>query len=242
MGDEGDTQDQKRLQEHALQRAKEAAQAGDPKGMLEALVESRVMDGLRRRLDFNWDPTIHPMDRDQIVGDTVDAFYAAVQRGDTISNVTAWLSKVAGNRATEFYRRLQDESALDEDGSQDRDENVPREITDAERDARRRRCLEVARGLLPMISASENVRRVMAFIFDAVEQRIEDLQPVEIARALGLNRSSVRTWIDRGFERLAARAKEAGFTREEYELIKLQIEDEGEDEQTDDMEGDLQHE
>ena len=212
-------------QKQSLEKAKVAAKVGDPKGMLEALVESRVLDGLRRRLDFAWGNHIHPMDCDNLVGDTIDAFYAAVQRGEPIGNISAWLSKVVTNLASAFNRDRQFTQELDAAGMPAREENEPRELTEAEREARRRRCLEVARSLLPLLSVSDNIRRVMAYIFDAVEQRVEDLQPVEIARALGVKEGSVRTWIARGFERLTARAKEAGYTRDEYELIQAEFEE-----------------
>jgi DNA-directed RNA polymerase specialized sigma24 family protein len=194
--------------------------------MLEAFVESRVLEGLRRRVEYAWGQHIHPMDCDMIVGETVDAFYAAANRGDAIRDVGGWLSKVASNKASEFHRARQSAEPLDPDGHPARESDAEREITPAERQARRQRCLAVARSLLPLLSVSDNIRRVMAFIFDAVEQGVEDLQPVEVARALGVKESSIRTWIARGFDRLAARAKEAGYTRDEYELIQIEFEDE----------------
>lgn len=212
-------------QKTLVNEAKSSAQKGDAKGMLKAFAESRVLDGIRRRLDFNWSESIHEMDRDQIIGDTVDAFYDAIQKGTSINDVSAWLSKAASNMAVEFFNVRERHSGLEGDAIQARDEHEPREISQRERNARRRRCLEIARGLLPQISVSENVRKVMDFIFDAVEQGVQDLQPIEVARALGLKETSIREWISRGFERLTSRAKEAGYTREEYELIRIEIED-----------------
>jgi DNA-directed RNA polymerase specialized sigma24 family protein len=230
MSDEESVPDPKHLQQRALQRAKETARAKDPKGMLEALAESGILDGLRRRLDFSdWGNLIHHIDRDEIVGKTVDEFYRRLSTGEEISHVSGWLAKVVKNKAAEFYRERQDEpgelNELDAAGVPARPDNRPRSQTEeereAERDARRKRGLELARGLLPELSVSMNIKRVMAFIFDAVEQKVEDLQPIDIARALGLNPNSVRKWIERGFERLAARAREKGYTTQEFNLAEF---------------------
>jgi hypothetical protein len=93
MSIEDSAQDPRRLQKQALQRAKEAAQAKDPKTMLAALAESRILDGLRRRLDFsNWGGLIHHIDRDLIVGEAVDNFYQRVSAGEEIGHVSGWFS------------------------------------------------------------------------------------------------------------------------------------------------------
>jgi DNA-directed RNA polymerase specialized sigma24 family protein len=246
MSVEDSIPDPKRLQQQALQRAKEAARAKDATGMLEALAESGIMDGLRRRLDFSdWGNLIHHIDRDEIVGKAVDEFYRRLTNGEEIAHVSGWFTKVVKNKAAEFYRERQDEpgelSELDAAGVPARPQNRPRSQTEeereGERDARRKRGLELARGLLPELSVSMNIKRVMAYIFDAVEQRVEDLQPIDIARALGLNPDSVRKWIERGFERLAARAREKGYTTQEFNLAEFPgrggDEDDDDDDQTD---------
>jgi DNA-directed RNA polymerase specialized sigma24 family protein len=248
MSAEDSTPDPKQLQQQALERAKEAAKVKDVEGMLKELAQSGILDGLLRRLEFSdWGNLIHPIDRDEIVGKAVDDFYRRLSNGEEIGHVSGWFTKVVKYKAADFYRERQDEpgqlSDVDAASVQARPENRPstqsEEEREAERDARRKRGLELARGLLPELSISTNIKRVMAYIFDAVEQRVDDLQPIDIARALGLNPDSVRKWIERGFDRLAARAREKGYTTQEFNLAEFPGRggdgDEGEDEDEEEL-------
>jgi DNA-directed RNA polymerase specialized sigma24 family protein len=135
-----------------------------------------------------------------------------------VRNVTAWLSKVAAARVSDFHRRRQRHQGLAPGQPEDRPENVPAEGGEERRARLRRRCLEIARGLLPQVSSSDNLRRVMEYLFDAIERQVEDLSYAQIARDLGLDPASVRKWVERGLQRLTARARAAGYTREDFDL------------------------
>ena len=87
-----------------LLKAGEAAARRDPAGMLEALFESRFLDGLCRRLRKQWGHHIPPAEIDDCVAVAVDAAYEAAARGKSAKELGAWLWKVASNTANDRWR------------------------------------------------------------------------------------------------------------------------------------------
>lgn len=80
----------------------------------------------------------------------------------------------------------------------------------------RKEALYKARELLPLLGM-ENIRKVMATIFDAVEAGMDDLLDSEIAAAVDLSEETVRRLKSRGFERLRRLANERGYDLARYE-------------------------
>jgi len=222
-------------QEGALQRAKDAVAAGDPKGMTVALYESGVLDGLVFRLRGKW-PDLAFDDVDYAVGQAVDVLYQAVTRGDRVANLVAFLWKVSDRRLWDRDREAKRERATDpaeiamrrdetaaDEGAGERDASE-----ETSRDERRAKALAVARSLLPRLG-QENVQVVMAYVLDAVEAGREDICNQEIADALGLSGDTIRTSLSRGFRRLERIAREENLADLTLETDAIRPSD-GEDE------------
>lgn len=79
----------------------------------------------------------------------------------------------------------------------------------ANRESLIRRALSLARSYLPLLG-QENVRKVMAFYFDAVGRDIQLVEHSEVAAALGITEDTARQCAHRGFKRLKRVAAEKG--------------------------------
>jgi DNA-directed RNA polymerase specialized sigma24 family protein len=189
--------------------------------MLIALHESKVLDGLVRRLGARW-RTLHETDLDYIVGGAVDVFYQTVSGGKDIKNVVAFLWKVCWRRACDLHEARSRESA---DGLNDVEtpaEEVPDDKASATRDKRRRQAVAIARSLLPRLG-QQNVQAVMSYVLDAVEAKREDVPNQEIADALGISLVTVKNSLSRAFRRLERIAREEGLARSGLDVTVLGV-------------------
>lgn len=195
-----------------LARAQQAANQGDVVGMLSALVESRYLDGLVRRLQRKWG-TLPWTEVDDCIARSVDAACDAVHKNRSIRNLGAWLWKAADNTAhdrwTSDYAHRED---LDERWPEVADPNETaqkREEHRRLREARLRKAVRVARELLPRIGEGQ-IRDVMELFIDALEDGLPDLPASEIADSLGISTDAARKLVSRGLGRLERLADEEG--------------------------------
>jgi DNA-directed RNA polymerase specialized sigma24 family protein len=202
-------------QDAQLEAAKRAAAAGRPLEMLKYLYESKALDGLVRRLRSKWQK-LGASDIDMAVAKSVDAAYAALNKGKTITSLIGFLWKAADRRAFDYNRLLHEQIPTDPaliDTVADPNVTAPGvdlsdDSADEERDAMIKRAAQVARKLLPRLG--DTMRRVMSVVIDAAEEGIEDLPNSEIAAALNLSLDAVKQSKSRGFVRLDRLAKEEG--------------------------------
>lgn len=223
-------------QEAALRRAKEQARGGDAVAMVEALHESRALDGLASQLRRSCSG-LSATDIDQAIAAAVYAVYAAVSRGHVVHDLMAWLVKVCYRNAWRTLKALTDRhsmkpvvepwapvldrTAASRSGADDGQGDDP-----AER--RREEAIVIARRLLPRLG-QQNVQDVMRCLVDAVEAGEQDLPHRVVAEALGLNEGTVRVLMMRGLERLGRIARNEGLVRGDFELVKLDGEELDED-------------
>jgi DNA-directed RNA polymerase specialized sigma24 family protein len=216
-------------QEAALRRAKEQARGGDPVAMVEALHESRALDGLASRLRRSW-PGLSATDVDQVIAAAVDAVYAAVSRGRIVHDLMPWLVKVCHRLAWRTAEVVTDPHSMKvvvedwDPAAFDRmAEGGGRAHDGAEEDAperRRNEAIATAKRLLPQLG-QENVQHVMACLIEAVEAGDPDLPHRVVAEILGLNVGTVRVLMKRGLDRLARIARAEGLVHVGFEFLKL---------------------
>lgn len=226
-------------QDEALQQAKEAAAAGDSRGMVEALHRSCALDGLIRLLRNKW-PSLYD-EAEFIVAEAVDVLYQAIGRGEKILNIAGYLFKVSDRKAYDYDRVRQGEETFDPENPKHAiasssslmaNQHLEREglgDPDDELDfeEKRRRAIAIARTLIPRLG-QQNVQAVMAFVIDAVESGREDLRDGEIAEALGLSLDTVRQSKSRGFRRLARIARDERLTIRDIAIAGLERDGDGE--------------
>lgn len=197
-----------------LDDAKEAADRGDPFGMLEAIFESRFADGLLGRLQKKWGDRIPREDLRECVAEAIDEAYAAVQASKAVRDIGAWLWKVADNRAKsrwneEYKNREEAVQSFDDLAS---DEGVTAREREGQRELEERRrseALRVAKELLPQIGTGRIVD-VMALVIEAAEGGVADLPARTVADTLGISEGAARTLVSRGLQRLRREAERAG--------------------------------
>ncbi|SRR6266571_434026 len=213
----------------ALRQATEAVAAGDPRGMLEHLYSSYFLDGLARGIQRRW-PSLSRDDTEFVIAQAVDALYRSVSDGKKILNLSAFLWKVADRKANDFYERRLRERAVDPEelqrlSDQDTSSRGPFEgdtgpDPEEDYDKHRAEAIRIARGLLPRLG-QQNVQAVLAYLLDALEAGVMDVQNQEIADALAISIETVRTSLSRGFARLTRIAREEGLVRSDVELATL---------------------
>lgn len=234
-------------QNEALQRARKAAHDKKPVEMVEALYESHLLDGLVRTTEDQWS-ALSFQDAEDVVAEAVDALYTKVASGGAVGGIVSFLRKVVQNKACDLHRVKKQhilmpppdlELAINKTAAieavtdcGDAQPNGHPEPEPLDWEQRKRIALATARSLLPRLG-QENVRRVMAYIFDAVEAGQEDISSPDIADALGLTSDTVRQARHRGFERLQRIAKEEKLVDKDFNLAALAGEDPAESGQED---------
>ncbi len=206
--------DGKSTAQEFLEVARQAAAAGQPDRMLEALVASGFLDGLTRRLENDWRGRLPRPEIEDCVAIAVDRAYDAVARGRPVRNLGAWIWKAASNKAVDRWNDDYELRAVVEfDSLVDRraDPEVDPDSEQRLAEFRAKEAVRVARLLLPRIGQGQIVD-VMTLVIDAVEQGLEDLSPSAIGETLALSASAVRSLLSRGFERLEREARREGIT------------------------------
>jgi DNA-directed RNA polymerase specialized sigma24 family protein len=182
-----------------LEQARAAAVSSEPMIMLKFLHSSGVLDGIARYIAAHWSD-FDFADATLFVAAAVDRFYAKISGGENVRNISAFLFKVALNKASDEYERRKQHIAIDDAGEIAAPAGSPREAV-MPREQLVLKALELARSFLPELG-QENVQRVMAFDLEAVQKGVEDLPAKEVAEALGLNEDTVRQCRSRGWRRL----------------------------------------
>src|SRR5689334_5120328 len=83
-----------------LEHARTSAAEGDAVGMLEFLHRSGVLDGIARYIAGHWSD-FDFADASLFAASAVDRFYAKASAGENVRNVSAFLFKVALNKASD---------------------------------------------------------------------------------------------------------------------------------------------
>lgn len=209
-------------QEALFQAATNAAEAGNAAEMLGALYQTGILDGIARHLvaqwtDFDFD------DATSFVAEATDNLFSQVRAGRRIRTVPAYLFKVAQNKAIDEYGRRAKHVSL---GDPENDLQDPRSLPEPAslpREALTRKALQLARQFLKELG-QENMQKVMAIYFDAIEKGIGDVSTAEIAEMLDLSEETVRQCRSRGWRRLR-RVAEAHGVNLEQALSDLQTEE-----------------
>jgi DNA-directed RNA polymerase specialized sigma24 family protein len=188
----------------------QAAAAGNIKEMLAILYESGFLDGLERKMHFDW-PRVPIEDIDNmVIAAAVDDLYSAIGKGKVIYKPGAYLYKAAKNRAIKFTQQQQSilEDLIRESRVVDSFEDPFEErIEPLDDEYLLGRAIQEARRLLPKLG-QENVQRVMSYVLDCIAARVIDVSPTEIAESLGLLPGTVSVNLHRGFDRLKRVATE----------------------------------
>lgn len=224
-------------QEELIKKAKEAASAGDPEGMVEALYVSHAIDGLVRRIHGRW-PILGQQGAEDAVSAAMVTLYKSMRKGEKVFNPVAFLWKVADRRANDTWKATRRHSHIESwelvaaktNGDFISPQNVESEPVDTIIDTERRaKAIGIARLLLPRLG-QQNIQAVMSYVIDAVEAGRWDVPNQEIQEALGLSNDTVRTSLSRGFRRLRRLAQEQGLAEEGLAEAGLTQNNENEDE------------
>jgi DNA-directed RNA polymerase specialized sigma24 family protein len=230
-------------QDQALLEAKNAAASCDPRGMVEALYRSFVLDGLIRLLRNKW-PSLYD-EVEFILAEAVDVLYQAISRGEKILNIPGFLYKVCDRKAYDHARHA--EESFDPDNPKhaapsssspteqpilQEEEGHDGHSEELDREEKRHRAVAIARKLIPRLG-QQSVQSVMTYVIDAVEAGREDLPDREVADALGLSLDTVRQSKSRGFRRLARIAHEERLAVRDIALAGL--ERDGDEEPSDEL-------
>jgi len=152
-------------------------------------------------------------DADEVIADAFDdLFIAMTTRPGPVENPGGLLWRIAYRRAVDQVRRAAHRAELGEDHEDDRHQTDRRREAfddEAERLARVRRALPLARSLLPQLG-NTTMQQVMGYWFDAAERGVEVVNDAEVAAAFGYTTEQVRKSHERGFTRLQRIAGELG--------------------------------
>lgn len=210
-----DNKEQTDARELQSRRAAEAARIGDAEGMIRGLFAGHLPDWLFWRLSKQY-PALPEQDVQDCIAASVGDAYKALASGTRINALPGYLLKAASNKAVDLLRDRAGERSADMDGFANLKDPSVEAIREATLKKLRQEALAKARELLPQLGM-ENIRKVMATIFDAVEAGIEELLDSEIADAVGLEEETVRRLKSRGFARLRRLASERGYDLAKYE-------------------------
>lgn len=201
-----------------LERAVQAARAGDPVEMIRSLYASRILDKLAFRIHSEYFGKLTKEDIDECLAEAVADAFQTLSRGDPINFLVAYLLKATRNMACDLAilkpEPMSDELADALAADQPRHTIAERQIRDHLRVA----ALAHARRLLPLIG-QENIRRVMEVILDAIEQGVVDLTDARIAELTDLSEETVRRLKNRALQRLRHQAELAGFDLNQYQVL-----------------------
>lgn len=206
-------------QEAAIQKAKQAARAGDPAGMVAALYESGSLDGLQRWLARNPSVFSHEDARD-VISEAVEHLYAQVADGMGVHHPVAFLRKVCRNKRANLIRtRVKEEAAAREwQGADVGHETLPTTFDDEDAsetgtwvddEPPTAEAIALARRLLPRLG-QQNVQAVMGLLLEALAIGRGSISSAEIGDALDIPAATVRKLKERGIQRLQREAQLEG--------------------------------
>jgi len=197
------------LRKEYLEKAIDAAKAGDLRTALEALYLGHILDGLYRRLRKKWgkhsDDEIH----DALAQALVQLLEKVVE-GEQVLSPVAYLIKVSDGIASNAWKHNKRYSDVEIDRLRSPEINSNETPDDVDTNEITKQALTIARSFLPRLG-QENVQSVMEYIFDAVERGVEDVSNQEIGDALSLSQAVVRQSKVRGWQRLERVAEESGY-------------------------------
>lgn len=191
-------------------KVQDAAKSNNPKEMLRILYHSGFIDGLERMMESKWSSICKEDLDSMVIAAAIDDYYEAVTHGKKVLNPGGYIFKAANNRASLFYKqqkKLFDRIEHTASGIQKSEDLFIEDPTIYDYEFCLQRCLQEARRLLPRLG-QENVQKVMNYMFNCIEEKNYDVKPADIAVSLGIDSSTVRVQLLRGFKRLERIAKE----------------------------------
>lgn len=198
--------------EEAYTRAVDAARRGDANGMIHALYDCHLLDGVYRVLRNEWFRAVSASDVADCIADAVGKVFEQLYRGARVRHLYSYILKTAENRLYDLVEKrvvLSDEDAELVPADEDGETLLERAEREQRRAEMRAEALRRARELLPQLG-QENIRRVMEAILDAVQNEVPEISDQEIAEITGLKRDTVRQLRNRGLKRLRRLATESG--------------------------------
>lgn len=195
--------------------AAEAARRGDAEGMVRGVFAGGLADWLFFRAAKQY-ASLPPQDVQDCVAAAIGDAYKALASGTRISALPGYLLKATSTKAVDMLRQRRSECSSDMDAIANVRDPAIEAVRQESHERLRKEALYKARELLPLLGM-ENIRKVMATIFDAVEAGMDDLLDSEIAAAVDLSEETVRRLKSRGFERLRRLANERGYDLARYE-------------------------
>lgn len=215
--------------DEAFAVANAAAARGDGAGVIAAILQPHIAAGLayrvKKKLDGKKMYAVNGDDVELVVAEAIKDVYDRVTAGEPPRDVGAYLFISARNRAYAIYSIRRGMSVADAgaaEGIYGRAAETDLEGSLASIEARQRTYLRIIRERIIPQLGKENVRRVMDYIFEAVEKGLS-AEHSDIAAALGVSEDHVRSWKSRGFARLQARLQAEGLLDPERrdELLEL---------------------
>jgi DNA-directed RNA polymerase specialized sigma24 family protein len=228
--------------DEAFAVADSAAARGDGAGVVAALLQPHIAAGLAYRVKKHLDGkkmyTVSQDDVELVVAEALKEVYDRVSTEDPPKGVGAYLFITARNKAYAIYSIRRGMSVADAgamEGIYGRTDGIALEDSLAALEAKQRTYLRIIREKIIPQLGKENVRRVMDYIFEAVEKGLS-AEHSDIASALGVSEDHVRSWKSRGFARLKVRLEAEGLLdparRDELLELAGDVQDfDGDDEQ-----------
>jgi DNA-directed RNA polymerase specialized sigma24 family protein len=202
----------------ALERAKAAAAAGDATGMVEALYQSALLDGLVQNLDLRWE-ALQREDAEDAVSEAVSSAFEAVRDGERVGGLAQYLWRIADRgMMARIAARRRERALTAEDLALERhagdvgrlDAIEPgRQVDAISPEERRSLAIRLARQLAPRLN-QVNEERTVAVLIDAVEAEIPELTSTELGKLTGLKPDTAYRAVVRGLRKLSRIAAEEG--------------------------------
>lgn len=238
--DEVEVATRKQRYNEAFAAADLAAAKADAAGLVEALLQPHIAAGLAYRVKkYLAAKKMYAVEQDDVelaVAEAIRAVYDLVIAGHPPKKVGGYLFMACRNKAFAIYTVRRGKSVADaaviegvvgvEDAGQDLD--LESDLSSLE-DKQAAYLRHIREKIIPQLG-KENIQKVMDYIFQAVENGLT-AETSEIATALGVSESHVRSWKSRGFERLKARLEAGGLLdpQRRGELAELGGEDDAGD-------------
>jgi len=200
----------------ALNRAQTAADAGDAAVMFQGLCESMIFEGYKIYFGNRYSD-LRAEEIDNTIGEATDEVYNRVKTGKKVRAVHSYLWKVIDNKLSKCWERKIEVQQTDVESIGTVARAALSEEDWHERDRMKDEAVSIALKLVPRLG-NTNIEAVMRYIIESAKNGVQHIDYDEIADALGLSRSNVKTWVRRGFERLTRLAREENLVEESFKF------------------------
>jgi DNA-directed RNA polymerase specialized sigma24 family protein len=231
------------LQNRLLGQAKEAGAAGDARQMLSLLVQSRALDGFKRRLAVKATGRsgrdCDPDDVDEALDQAIDILFDALRTGAVVANIAGYLYRVADRKLVNIHRWRMRARVTDPATLAARESNQPNplnQLADTEMHQvsddpeiieknKRNTAFKIIRQLIPEMNLNRS-QQVMTLVVDALESGAEEFTDAMIAETLMISVEAARKARERGVARLKKLAIGHGYSSGALDCIPDESDDE----------------